>query len=170
MKRVFWPVSLIVLGACHSEIYVRDGVTSGNRFHIEETQLLNDDPVVRSWVAYSLSKSVCQLELGGADPAHANSYGCELSARLHLLDEWAQRKLDQPGLIDGYLDTLATVQREAFLDEYVAHYFGRSDWQVPAEADIAGFRKWRRQHLPKHKPYTRVIGSWSYSSPHSSKR
>ena len=36
------------------------------------------------------------------------------------------------------------------------------DWIVPAEVRVDAFRAWQKQHLPRHKPETRIIGSWNY--------
>ncbi len=163
MFRITLLLVVALLAACRNDIYVRDGVTGGNRYHISPQSLLDDDPVLQSWVAYSLSKSICQLEIGGDNPARANSYGCELSSRLRLLDEWAQQRAVNPQLQHAYLDTLAKVQEAAYLDEYVVHYFGKKGWMVPAEVDSLSFQHWRRKNLRGHKSYTRVVGSWSYA-------
>ena len=162
MSRINLLLLIALLAACRNDVYVRDGVTSGNRYHISPQRLLDDDPVLQSWVSYSLTKSVCQLEIGGNNPARANSYGCELSSRTSLLDEWALRLAENPRLYDNYLNTLLKVWEAAYLDEYVVHYFGKKDWSVPAEVDEESFNRWRRENLRGHKPYTRIIGSWSY--------
>ena len=165
MKRVVLLLLTFLTAACQSDIYVRDGVTDGNKFYISSSALLDDDPVVQSWVAYSAAKSVCQLELGGANPARASSYGCELSSRIILLDTWEQLLAENPKLDNDYLTTLATVRDAAFLDEYVVHYYAKKNWSVPAEVDSDGFNTWRRQHLKNHEPYTRIVGSWVRSTP-----
>ncbi len=162
MYRLFALIVLVALSACRDDIYVRNGVTGGDRFHISPQQLLAEDPVQQSWIAYSLAKSVCQLELDDDNPARANSFGCEFSSRLHLLDEWQQQRTLTPGIRDDYLDTLAMVRDEAFLDEYVVYFFGKKNWIVPAEIEQSAFGKWRRKHLRGHKTDTRVIGSWSF--------
>lgn len=154
-------VSLLVV-ACHSEIYVRDGVTDGNKYSISPQAILDDDPVVQSWVAYNLTKSVCQLETGDDNPARASSYGCELSSRISLLDTWQEMHDEHPQLDDEYLDTLAAVSKASYLDEYVVHYFGKKSWFVPAEVDSKSFDAWRRVHLRNHKPHTRIVGTWIY--------
>lgn len=163
MSRVFLLLLSMLVVACHSGIYVRDGVTDGNKYSISNQAILDDDPVTQSWVAYNLAKSVCQLEIGGDNPARANSYGCELSSRIMLLDTWQENRAENPTLSDDYLDALVAVNEAAYLDEYVVHYFGKKNWFVPAEVEQKSFRVWRRKHLPNHTPYTRIVGSWRYS-------
>ena len=91
MRRYSIIVLCVLLGACHSDIYVREGVTDGDTFYLSHEAMFDPDPALQSWVAYSLTKSTCQLELGGENPARASSYGCELTARSHLLDAWDEQ-------------------------------------------------------------------------------
>ncbi len=163
MLRAICIAGTLLLGACGHEIYVRDGVTDGDTFYLAPQALMDDNPVLQSWASYSLTKSACQLELGGSNPARASSYGCELTARRHLLDTWDEQRSEFPGITDDYLDALASVRNAGYLDEYVVHYYGTSGWRVPAEVDVAGFRRWQRQHLPSHRTTTRIIGSWNYA-------
>ena len=154
--------ALVVTG-CNGETYVRDGVTDGDTFYLAERALTNDDPVLQSWVSYSLTRSACQLKAGGDNPARANSFECELTARRHLVDTWAnQRALDPPAR-DDYLDDLARVDEAGFLPEYVAEHFASRHWRMPAGLDERGYDEWRRGNLPRHRPVTRLIGSWNYS-------
>ncbi len=162
MLRVSVVILVAILVGCDGRIYVRDGVTDGDTFYLADRALTDDDPVLQSWVTYSLAKSACQLEVGGEIPSRASSYGCEFSARTLLLDSWLEKR---DAVEDEYLDTLVTVRDEGFLDEYVVHYFGRRDWQIPAEVDVDAFHLWRRQNLRGHRPLTRIIGSWNYSDP-----
>lgn len=160
------PITLFLLVAlvgCSSEIYVRDGVTDGDTFYLSDRAFVDDDPVLQSWVTYSLAKSACQLEVGGENPARASTYGCEFTARQLLLDSWEEHRRDDPSLAEPYLDELARTRRAGFLDEYVVHYFGKRGWQVPAEVDLAAFRSWRRSELTRHRPETRLIGSWNFA-------
>lgn len=152
---------VFAVAGCNSSVYVRDGVTDGDTFYLAPQALVSDDPALQSWVRYSLIRSACQLEVGGENPARVSTYQCELTARRHLLDAW-QEKREHP---DPYLDTLLTVREAGFLDEYVAHYFGRAGWEMPADLDFAAFRDWRRAKLRRHKPETRLIGSWGYKHP-----
>lgn len=156
-------IALTAVAACNNEIYVRDGVTDGDTFYLAPQALADNDPVLQSWAAYSLSRSACQLEIGGANPARASSYGCELTARRHLLETWEEQRVENPGLRDDYLDSLAMVRDAGHLDEYVVFYLGSPAWQVPAEVDVRAFRRWQRQHLPGHRSSTRIIGSWNYA-------
>ena len=153
---------LLALGACNTSIYTRDGVTDGDTFFLAPHAHSDDDPVLQSWVAYSLMKSTCQLELGGDNPARNSDYGCELTARRHLLDAWERQRAEHPQASDHYLDTLLIVRDAGFLDEYTVRYFGRDHWQVPAEVGLGEFHDWQRQHQPRHRPQTRLIGSWNY--------
>ncbi|MDH3621888.1 MAG: hypothetical protein OER91_13410, partial [Gammaproteobacteria bacterium] len=57
---------------------------------------------------------------------------------------------------------LVIVRNAGFLDEYTVRYFGRKNWQVPAEVRVDDFRRWQRTHLRRHRPQTRMIGSWGY--------
>lgn len=149
--------------ALAGQIFTRDGVTDGDTFYLAPRAHVDDDPVLQSWVAYSLAKSTCQLEMGGDNPARNNSYGCEYTARRLLLDAWDAQRAEHTGAADDYLDTLLRVREAGFLDEYTVRYFGRKHWQVPAEVDIAAFKRWQGQHLRGHRPQSRLIGSWNYN-------
>ena len=156
-------ILLVAVAACGSEVYVRDGVTDGDTFYLADRAFADDDPVLQSWVTYSLAKSACQLEIGGDNPARQSTYGCEFSARQLLLDSWQQHRSEDPDLRHAYLDELLSVRSAGYLDEYVVHFFGRRQWQVPAEVDVPAFRQWRRRHLAGHRPQTHLIGSWNFA-------
>lgn len=158
-------ISLLVLAGCNTSVYTRDGVTDGDTFYLAPRAYGDDDPVLQSWVAYSLIRSTCQLELGGDNPARNSDYGCEFTARRHLVDTWLEQRAAHPGAADDYLDALLKVRDAGHLDEYTVHYFGRRSWQVPAEVRVAEFRRWQRSHMPGHRPRTRLIGSWNYRLP-----
>ena len=68
MRNVIFTL-LLVLAACNSSIYTKDGVTDGDTFYLAPRAWADDDPVLQSWVAYSLARSACQLEVGGDNPA-----------------------------------------------------------------------------------------------------
>lgn len=162
MIRTLLLLGTVVFAGCNSSVYVRDGVTDGDTFNLAPQALVDDDPVLQSWVAYSLTRSACQLEIGGNNPARASSYGCEYSARRSLVETWEEQKLDHPGVRNRYLDALLTIRDAGFLDEYTVDFFAHSGWQVPAEVDTGAFRQWRHRHLRRHRPETRWIGSWGY--------
>jgi hypothetical protein len=162
MRPIIAVTVLLAVAGCEPAVYVRDGVTDGDSFHLAPRALTDDDPVLQSWVTYSLVRSACQLGIGGDDPARATSYGCEFSARLQLLDTWEEKRRETPQPEDAYLDTLLRVRDAGFLDEYTVYYFGDPSWQVPAEVDLDGFDAWRRNHLGHHRPQTRLVGWWSY--------
>ena len=153
---------LLLLAACNGEIYTRDGVTDGDAFYLAPRAYQDDDPVLQSWVAYSLMRSACQLEVGGPNPARVSNYGCEFTARKHLVETWDEQRTEHPGVSDVYLDQLLLVRDAGFLDEYTVHHFARRNWQVPVEVDVADYIRWQRKHLRRHKPETRIIGSWGY--------
>ena len=148
--------------ALAGQIFTRDGVTDGDTFYLAPRAHVDDSPVLQSWVAFSLARSTCQLEMGGENPARNSSYGCELTARRHLLKAWDAQRAEHPGASDEYLDALLQVREAGFLDEYTVHYFGKQHWRVPAEVDMPSFRRWRKQHLRGHHPQSRLIGSWNY--------
>ncbi|HEU4617337.1 MAG TPA: hypothetical protein VFV10_04815 [Gammaproteobacteria bacterium] len=150
-------VSLAIAG-CSSSVYLRDGVTDGDTFFLAPRALADNDPVLQSWVTYSLIRSTCQLEVGGENPARVSTYDCELRARRNLLDAWQENRKGP----DPYLDTLLAVSRAGFLEEYVAYYFGKDGWQVPSDVDMDSFQEWRRTTLKRHKPETHLVGSWGY--------
>ena len=152
-----------LLAACNGEIYVRDGITDGDTFYLAERALTDDDPVLQSWVSYSLTRSTCQLRIGGENPARASSFDCELAAREHLLESWVEKKPRHTGASDPYLDQLAEIAEAGFLREYVAAYFARRNWQLPPDLDMPAFGAWRRAALSRHEPETRIIGSWNYA-------
>jgi len=159
--RFLLPAMLLALVACDGTVYTREGVTDGDTFYLAPRAWADDDPVLQSWVAYSLMKSACQLEVGGENPARVSDYGCEFTARRHLVEAWEAQRAAK-GSADAYLDTLLRVRDAGFLDEYTVHYFGRSDWSVPAEVRLGDFRRWRQAHLAGHRPETRLVGSWNY--------
>jgi hypothetical protein len=165
MHRLLLIPALIAAAApaCSGEIYLRDGVTDGDTFYLSDIALQDDDPVLQSWVSYSLTRSACQLQIGGENPARTSSFDCELTAREHLLETWQEQHSDSQATDAEYLDDLLLVQQAGYLDEYVAHYLRRKSWQLPAEIDTQAFDKWRREFLRNHKPQTRLIGSWNYA-------
>lgn len=154
-----------VAGCGNGSIYVRDGVTDGDTFYLADRAFMDDDPVLQSWVAYSLSRSACQLEIGGPNPARVSDYGCEFSARQLMLDTWEENLDQDPTIRYAYLDDLVRVREAGFLDEYVVAFYGDPEWQVPVEVDVDAFDAWRRDYLDGHEPETRIIGSWNYSQP-----
>lgn len=154
---------MLSIAGCNSEIYVIDGVTDGDTFYLAERALSDDDPVLQSWVSYSLAKSTCQLQIGGANPARASSYECELTARRLLVDSWREKKAMHRNVEDRYLDQLAEVRDAGFLGDYVAHHFGRKSWRIPGEIDTRAYRRWQRQHIGRHRAETRIVGSWNYA-------
>ncbi len=162
VMRTLVLMPFLLLAACNNEIYTRDGVTDGDTFYLAPRAYQDDDPVLQSWVAYSLMKSTCQLDVGGPIPARVSDYGCEYTARQHLLDTWQEQRLEHIDVVDPYLDDLMTVREAGFLDEYTVRYFGRKEWQVPVEVRVDEFRRWQQKHLRRHKPQTRIIGSWGY--------
>ena len=162
MRSVSLIVVLLIAG-CNSDIYVRDGVTDGDTFYLADRAFQDDDPVLQSWVAYSLSRSACQLDIGGDNPARVSDYGCEFGARQLMLDTWEEKLASDPAVSHAYLDDLVRVREAGFLDEYVVRYFGKQNWQVPIEVNVAEYRRWEKQHLAGHRPETRLIGSWNYS-------
>ena len=160
--RIFGLFLVLVLTSCNSGIYTRDGVTDGDTFFLAPTAFADDDPAFQSWVTYSLIKSACQLEIGGENPARASSFECELKSRRHLATAWDEkRQLDQ-SISDHYLDALSEVQYAGFLAEYTLRYFGRKGWETPDGLRTHEFRAWQRQHLVRHRPKTRIVGSWNY--------
>ena len=162
MMRHPWLFALLLIAGCNNEIYVRDGVTDGDTFYLAPVAWVDSDPALQSWVAYSLVRSVCQLELGGANPARQGSYDCELTARSALVDAWAEQRAEKPNIGDDYLEELLAVREAGYLDEYTAYFFGRKDWQVPVDLDVDAFAQWRRQHLRRHRSQTRLVGYWDY--------
>lgn len=153
---------VLALSACNPSIYTRDGVTDGDTFYLAPRAWADDDPVLQSWVAYSLVRSACQLEIGGENPARNNDYGCEYTARRHLVDTWQQQRSEHVGVEDAYLDSLLRVRDAGYLDEYTVSYFGKDEWIVPAEVRVENFRRWQDRHLRGHRAETRIIGSWNY--------
>ena len=146
-----------------SEVYLRDGVTDGDTFYLSNIALTDDDPALQSWVSFSLTKSACQLQIGGENPARASSFDCELLARRHLIETWREYRTGDDSIEDDYLDTLIAVDDAGFLREYVARFFGRKSWQLPPDLQTESFDSWRRENLRGHRPETRIIGSWNYA-------
>ena len=162
IMRFLGLLMLLPLAAAGSEIYTRDGVTDGDTFYLAPGAFVNDDPAYQSWVAYSLMKSTCQLEIGGDNPARASSFDCELTARRHLVNAWEEKKQENQTINDEYLDVLGEVQYAGFLAEYTQRYFAKKHWQPPKGLRMSEFKTWGKQYLRGHKPQTRIIGSWNY--------
>lgn len=150
--------------ACSANIYLQEGLTDGDTFYLAQQALTNDDPVMQSWVRYSLSLSTCQLQIGGNNPARATSFDCEWAARRSLVDSWGERHAEDAGLRNRYLDDLTKIRDAGFLREYVASQHRRREWTLPDDLDMRAFRRWQRLRLHGHKPETRLIGSWNYAS------
>lgn len=153
----------LTLSACNGQVYLRDGVTDGDTFYLAETAWTKPDPVLQSWVSYSLARSTCQLQIGGDNPARASSFNCELTARRLLLQTWLEQKVEAADSTDEYLDDLAQVEAAGYLDEYVARFLEKRHWDLPDDLETRAFRKWQREHLQGHEPETRIIGSWNYT-------
>lgn len=153
----------VILGACNGSVYLRDGVTDGDTFYLAERALHDPDPALQSWVSYSLTRSVCQLQIGAGNPARATSFECELTARKHLLETWAE--LRDASTASAYLDQLRQVRAAGYLEEYVWQFLRQPSWTAPSGLDMERFTHWRRERLPDHEPRTRLIGSWGYSRP-----
>ncbi len=163
-SRLCFTLPLIAaVTACSGEIYLRDGVTDGDTFYLSQQALVDSDPVLQSWVSYTLSRSACQLQIGGDNPARNSSFACEVTARRHLVETWSAKKEAGLTVQDAYLDALYDIDQAAYLDEYVVLYFARKNWSVPDGLDVAGFKGWQRKNLAGHKPETRIIGSWNYA-------
>ena len=161
--RILSLLLLFPLVAGGSEIYTRDGVTDGDTFYLAPSAFSNDDPAFQSWVTYSLMKSTCQLEIGGENPAQASSFECEFKARSHLVNTWQEKRQQNQDITDDYLDALSEVQEAGFLGEYTVGFFSKKHWQLPAGLRISEFQAWRKTNLRRHRPQTRIIGSWNYN-------
>lgn len=156
-------ILLLLMSGCDGTIYGRDGVTDGDTFYLAPIAMASQDPVLQSWVRYSLAKSVCQLEIEAEIPSRAGSFECELTARRLLLQAWDEKTLSNQDLEDSYLDELRCVNDAGFLAEYIAHHFGKPEWVLPDGLRPDEFRDWQKTNLPRHKPLTRLIGYWGYA-------
>jgi len=154
---------LLICCGCSSSIYLRDGVTDGDTFSLAPKALQDSDPVLQSWVSYSLTRSTCQLQIGGENPARNSSFECELMARRHLLQTWSEKQATDSALSDVYLDKLATIRQASYLDEYIVTYYRQRDWILPDDLDMFSYRKWSGMNLRAHRAQTRLIGSWSFA-------
>lgn len=152
-----------LFAGCNGEIYVIDGVTDGDTFYLSDRAFSDTDPVLQSWVAYSLARSVCQLEVGGENPARNNTFECELKSRRILVDTWREQKAEDENTADRYLDALLSVDDADYLAEYVARFHLKRHWALPPDLDMHGFGNWRRGNLLKHRPQTRIVGSWNFA-------
>lgn len=168
-----WILSLVALAACDGRIYVRDGLTDGDTFYLPQYVYFDENPVIQSWVAYSLGRSVCQLEMGGKNPARNHSFDCEVTSRELLVERWRELGGEplQPGPAAGretgaeYLDTLAATADAGYLPEYTWSYHREAGWRSPDGLRMDEFEDWRRRALPRgHRPTTRIIGSWGYAA------
>ena len=158
MRRLTSLLLPLAAAACGGDVFLRDGVTDGDTFYLAQQALVDDDPALQSWVSYSLTRSTCQLTLGGDNPARQTSFDCELMARRHLLESWREREGR-----DDYLDDLAAIDEAGWLPEYVARHFARGHWTLPDDLEPAAYRRYERRHFPGHRPRTRWVGSWNYA-------
>lgn len=154
---------ILLIAACNGQVYLRDGVTDGDTFYLAEYAWTQSDPVLQSWVSYSLTRSTCQLQIGGDNPARASSFECELTARQLLLQTWAEQQAKAPDSRDEYLDDLVQVEAAGYLDEYVARFLEKKQWELPDDLETRAFRKWQRKNLRGHEPQTKITGSWNYA-------
>ena len=159
-------VLIAAVAACDSRIYVRDGLTDGDTFYLPQYVYFDENPVIQSWVAYSLGRSVCQLEMGGDNPARNHSFDCEVTSRELLVERWRELGGEplEAGPTDGgqsgaaYLDTLAATADAWF-------YHRGNGWAAPEGLRMDAFAEWRRRELPRgHRATTRIIGSWGYAA------
>ena len=155
--------ALFLAGCGGVQVYNFGGEGRGQSFHVPAEAAMNESAVVQSWIAYSLSRSACKLEMGGALPSANTSFECELRPRRVLARRWAER-IDSPDT-DAYLDQVAAVEQQGLLAEYVWHYFGRRDWERPSGLDMERFETFRRAELGWHRPRTRLIGYWTQNGP-----
>jgi hypothetical protein len=163
-KRILFLLAVLTgIGGCNGKVYLRDGVTDGDTFYLSQQALLDDDPVLQSWVSYSLTRSTCQLQLGGDNPARNSSYSCELTARRHLVESWNGLRATDRRTRDQYLDELSRTHAAGYLDEYVLRYFNRNSWTTPEGLEKAAFDRWHRENLRGHKAETRLVGSWNFA-------
>ena len=160
--RIFALFLLLPSIASAGEIFTRDGVTDGDTFYLAPLATADDDPALQSWVTFSLMRSTCKLKMGGENPAHNSSFDCEFDARRELVIAWEEHRQQDPQLRNPYLDQLADVYAAGYLGEYTAHYFGKRHWVLPDWLRDDEFTAWRRANLARHKPITRLIGSWNY--------
>lgn len=151
----------LVLGGCG--IYTLGGPGHGTRFVVPPGALASPDPVVRSWAAYSLAKSTCQLEGDGERPSRYDSYACELRPREVLVRAWRERTDGDVRATgrDAYLDLLVRIDDAGFLAEYVWVALGQRGWIRPDFLRLDAYDRWRRTNVPRHRPQTRIIGWWS---------
>ena len=160
-------VACALVAGCNTSIYVRDGVTDGDRFSLPPHAYMSEEPVLQAWVAYGLARSVCQLEMGGPNPARNQSFDCEFGAREALVTRWRElgERIPEDPEQAAYLDALTAAESAGHLDEYVWHYLRRRGWQRPPGIDTDAFDRWRRSNLARgHRPQTRIVGSWGYAS------
>jgi hypothetical protein len=167
-------LALLPLVASGGEIYTRDGVTDGDTFYLAPRAWADDDPVLQAWVAYSLMKSTCQLEMGGDNPARNSDYGCEFTARQHLLDAWEKQCAEHEGAVGkamcgargggGSLPRRPDPGPRSRFSRRVHGPLFRP--QTLAGTRRGNFLRWQRKNLRRHNPQTRLIGSWNYAPRH----
>ena len=165
-RLLFVLACLTGLAGCGLQIYNFGGYGRGNDFYLPAGAAMNSDPVVQSWIAYSLSRSTCQLEIGGETPSSNTSFECELRSRRVLLDRWLERS--DSTVQDDYLDLLGRVRAEQLLGDYVWVYLRERTWEEPDGLELERFAAWRSDNFPRalwHRPQTRIIGYWTELEP-----
>ena len=151
----------LVTGACG--VYTLGGPGHGKDFVVPPGALTSPDPVVKSWAAYSLARSTCQLSRDAERPSHFDSFECELRPREVLVERWRTRSADENPDSAGarYLARLVEVDDAGFLAEYVWFHLRRSGWNRADFLRLEAFEPWRKRHLAGHRPQTRIIGWWT---------
>jgi hypothetical protein len=86
-----------------------------------------------------------------------------MMARRLLLQTWAEQKAKAPDSRDEYLDDLVQVAAAGYLDEYVAGFLEKKQWELPDDLETRAFWKWQRKNLRGHEPQTKITGSWNYA-------
>lgn len=144
---------------CGVQVYDWGGEGRGQAFHVPAGAAMNKSPIVQSWVAYSLARSACKLEMGGDEPSRNDSFECEFRPRRVLAKRWARGGDSRE--TDEYLDLVERIRQDGLLEEYVWHYFRRPGWVEPEGLETRRFEDFRQAELRWHRPRTRIIGYWS---------
>ena len=155
---------VLALTACSGEIYLRDGVTDGDTFYLARRATADPDPVLQSWVSYSLTISACQLQSGSPNPARATSFDCELSATAQPVVDLAGEKSARSGSWPMPILTISTsLKPQVFCASTSPAVSSAATGRSRRTSTSGPIAAGRGNTCAATEPETHITGSWNYA-------